>query len=36
MELNDDDPDFISMIDYLTNEYEIEEGHEDYEPNFYN
>jgi hypothetical protein len=34
MELDDDDPDFLSWDDYVNNDDEMEEGDEDYEPGF--
>ncbi len=32
MELDNDDPDFLSLDDYVTNDDEIEEGDDEYEP----
>jgi hypothetical protein len=34
MELDDDDPDFLSWDDYVNNDDEMEEGDEDYQPEF--
>ena len=34
MELDDDDPDFLSYDDYVDNSDELEEGDEDYSPSF--
>jgi hypothetical protein len=34
MKLDDDDPDFLSWDDYVDNDDEVEEGDEDYQPEF--
>jgi len=34
MELDSDDPDFISYDDYVANEDEYEEGDDEYSPRF--